>query len=59
VLAAIAFGISSADIGTTTKIGRTLTIVGGIAFCFVVVWNLVWINWVLFTITLEDNKRNS
>lgn len=54
----ITFGIYFANFGITTRIGGTLMIIGGTGFCVIFVWNLVWVNCVLFPITLEDYTGN-
>jgi hypothetical protein len=37
--------------GTTAGLGRALMFSGGLATVFLLLWNLVWVNFVLFRIT--------
>jgi hypothetical protein len=39
--------------GTTLGLGRAMVISGGTATGIVLLWNLAWINWVLFPITSD------
>lgn len=42
---------------SSLKIGLIFTIVGGIGTVFVLCWNLVWVNTVLFRVTRDEVDR--
>lgn len=36
------------------ELGNALMLAGGLATLIVLIWNFVWVNWVLFRITAEE-----
>src|SRR5262245_13856897 len=59
VLLAMALGTGLLNAIAGMQVGLALMIVGAAATVFVLVWNLVWVNTVLFRITQEEMEMES
>ena len=59
IVAAIFLAVSILDGGTSSGLGSALMLSGGAATAVVLLWNLVWIYWVLFPITSENEDASA
>lgn len=58
ILIAVAVAVYLLNNGTTSGLGFALMVSGGVATGIILLWNLAWLNWVLFPITSDGVDKS-